>query len=35
MRLIDADALQTALVDEYSGIAGHKMRGPQKGGTND
>lgn len=26
MRPIDADALQTALVDEYSGISGHKTR---------
>lgn len=26
MRLIDADALQTALVDEYSGISGYKTR---------
>jgi len=26
MRLIDADALQTALVAEYSGISGYKTR---------
>lgn len=26
MRPIDADALQTALVDEYSGISGYKTR---------
>ena len=26
MRLIDADLLQTALMDEYVGIAGHNTR---------